>query len=51
MCPRKLNLGMNKHRFKCLFSGLFRMKGDLISQNRRLTLAHFSLNQVAFGME
>ena len=39
MCFRELNRSMNKHRFKSLFSSLFRMKGDLISQNRRLALS------------
>src|SRR6516225_5144345 len=42
---------MNKHSFKSLFSSLFGMKGDLISQNRRLGLAEFGVGQVAFSAE
>ena len=39
---------MNKHSFKSLFSSLFRMKGALISQNRRLSLPELGVRQVAF---
>jgi hypothetical protein len=30
---------------------MFRMKGNLISQNRRLDLSELRVSQVAFGME
>ena len=42
---------VNKYGFKGLFSGLFRMKSNLISQNRRLALSELCVNQVAFGVE
>jgi hypothetical protein len=51
MCLRELNRSMNKHSFKSLFSSLFRMKGDLISQNRRLSLPKLGVRQVAFSVK
>jgi len=42
---------VNKYGFKGLFSGLFRMKSNLISQNRRLDLPELRVSQVAFGLE
>ena len=48
---RELNRGVDKHCFKSLFGGLFRMKGDLISQNRRFGQPELSVPQIAFGVE
>ena len=41
----------NKHCFKSLFSCLFCVKYDLISQNRRLGLSEIRVRQVAFSVE
>ena len=42
---------MNKHSFKSLFSSLFRMKGDLISQNRRVGVPELGVRQIALSVE
>ena len=39
----KFDRSVNKYAFKGLFSGLFRMKSNLISQNRRLDLSAFGV--------
>ena len=46
----KFDRSVNKYGFKGLFSGLFRMKSNLISQNRRLDLSEPCVSQVAFGV-
>ena len=51
MCFRELNRGLNKHCFKSLFSSLFRMKGDLISQNRRVGVPELGVRQIALSVE
>jgi hypothetical protein len=46
----KFDRGVNKYAFKGLFSGLFRMKSNPVSQNRRLDLSEPCVSQVAFAV-
>jgi hypothetical protein len=47
----ELSRSMNKHSLESFFTSLFRMKGDLVSQNRRLSLPELGIRQTAFSVE